>query len=267
MNIYEFTDYVDYIRAQIKANRHIRGYQSQLARAAQLHTSYLSRILSDQVHLTVDQAILLTEYWKMGADAAEFFLLLVNYARAATPNLKKFLQRRMDQLRLEQEDLANKFKDAKLDSQRDLSLYYSAWYYSAIHILLGINNFKTVSAISKRLNLSPELVESCLQSMEQLELVKKQGTSWIALNTNLHLSNRDQWASAHHAQWRVKMANQIPSKGPDELHYTGVHSIALKDFAKIKHVLNQAIEEARSLVAPSPEEEIFCLIVDWAQLR
>ncbi len=262
--IWNTFDYVEILTDKLKQNEHIRGYQGLLAKAAGAHASYFSRVLQEEVLLTLDQAASLSEFWKLNYEEAQFFLCLVSYKRAANSSLKEILKRRIEELRARQEDLATRFSRNSPPLSGNLTVYYSAWYFSAIHIALTVPNLRSVAALAKRFALEPKLVEMVLATLEGLGLAKKNSKNeWVTLVFDLHLNHAEYFSSTHHAHWRMLAANKVFQPSENALHYSGVHSLSRKDFVKIRRQLVDEITHVRNKVASSAEEEVVSFALDW----
>lgn len=262
MNVYEYTDYLTYLKECLEQNRNQRGFHAHLAQAAGMHPSYLSRILHESIHITPDQAARLCHFWNFDRDQTNYFLNLVHLARAGTPHLKKILETELNALRAKHEDLGAQLPAEKIDLQKE-NLYYSAWFYGAIHVLVTIPHLQTETAIAEKLNLPVSQVRVLLESLEGMELVKKVKNKWEPTKQNIHLSNTSWMAAIHHIGWRTKIAERIQFRNPEDLHYTGVHSLSRQDFKKIKDLLLEALLSVDKVVRPSREEELACLVIDW----
>lgn len=262
MKIFTFRDYREYIRFKIEENRATRGYQSMLADAAGCQRSFLSQVLNSHVQLTPDHAAGMARHWGLSEDEGDYFLLLVQHARATSPHLKQRLEKKMRDLREAGEDLSHRLKDARqLVGQQEVA-YYSAWYLSAVHTLLSIPEFRTEKAISQRLNLPLALVQSALGTLESLDLVQRRGAAWAVKRFDLHLGNRSLFAANYHCNWRQKAIIRIQEQHAEDIHYTGVHTLSRKDLERVKELIRECIERAREVIAPSPEEELICFSVD-----
>src|ERR1700722_8117600 len=110
MNLFENTDYKDVLHTQIAANRDRRGYRSELAQAAGCQLSFLSQALHSHVHLTPDHAAGLATFWGFDHDERDYFLELVNLARAGSQVLKKILLKRLEEIKDRHENLARRYK-------------------------------------------------------------------------------------------------------------------------------------------------------------
>lgn len=263
MKIFNSNSYVEVIKYALVENSSVRGYQSRMAEAIQVHNSYLSRVLSEQVHLTPDQAVLLGNFWRLDEDEMEYFLALLHYQRAGTKELRQVLKHQLERIRRKQEDLAERFKDAKLLVNNDQGLYYSAWYFSAIHFLLLVPGFNRPNAIAQRLGLPLFLVESALQTLAQMGLAREEKREWSAIISNLHLSNMSHWSSIYHSNWRQRVGFKLQERNPDDFHFTGLQVMSEKDFGVVKGILRDLVEEVRNIALPSKEENLYCLGADW----
>lgn len=219
MNIILYNDYLSYLHDYFKKNKGLRGLHSQISQSTGIHPSYLSRVLHGTIHLTPDQAAGFCEYWNFNQDETQYFLNLVNFARAGTPALKRILEKELQLIRLRFDELGNRLPAEKIIPQNE-SIYYSSWYFSAIHILITIPNYQTESAIAEKLNLPRTQVKRILEILKDLDLIQKNQGRWISKKSNIHLSN-DSWISSiNHTNWRLKMAEQIQFRNSSNLHYT-----------------------------------------------
>lgn len=263
MQIYAYNDYLTFLNDQLEQNKNQRGFHAQLAKAAGMHPSYLSRILHESIHLTPDQAAGLCNFWKFDRDETNFFLNLVHLARAGTPNLKKIIEDELKTIKAKYKDLGAHLPAEKVDFQKE-NIYYSAWYYSAVHIILTIPQMQTEGAIAEKLNLPMMQVRKILETLEALDLIKKNKNKWEPTKNNVHLTNDSWMATIHHINWRMKIADRIQFKNQEDLHYTGIHTLSRSDFKKIKDQLLESLVKVDKVIRPSSEEELGCLLIDWS---
>ncbi len=266
MNIFQKSFYTDILKEHIREQSHTRGYQSRLAEAAGVHTSYISRVLKEQVHLTPDQAALLCAFWKYNSDETDYFLTLVHHARASSKELKTVLKRQVMELKKKHDDMTHRYVDAQIIQNSNQELYYSAWYYSAIHFLVMIPNYQTVEAVARRLQLPEPHVISTLNTLKTLGLVTQDGKKWKTNASNIHMSNSSLWASVYHSSYRQRTAFKIHERTESDMHYTGLHPMSEKDFLEVKALLQDTMEKVRSVALPSPEEELYCISLDWFKM-
>jgi hypothetical protein len=262
-SIFDATTYKDYIKSDIAAQPKVRGYHSRLAAAAGCRSSYLSQVLGGNAHLTLDQASGLCDFWAFSDAEADYFLGMLDLERAATPALRTRLTRRLRAAKERQTNLAERYTGAETIAQStSVMTYYSAWHLAAVHILIGIPAFQSADAVAARLRLPTPLVLQALVSLREMGLAIAEGSVWKRSPIDLHLPKDSPMAGVFHGQWRRRAEAQYPVHREDELFYTAIHSLAVKDVPRLRSILVKALDETRSVVAPSPEEEVVCLACD-----
>lgn len=265
MNIFHFDSYKEYLAQNVKELASQRGYQSRLAQAAKVHPSYISRVISDNGHLTPDQAILLCRFWGFRTDETDYFINLVLRERAADPELKNYLSAKITELRARNDELSQHLIAEKVNPHQN-NQYYSHWIFAAVHILLGVRNINSAAALSERLRIALPIVEQTLQTLEQMGLVKQDGNNWRITKQNIHLSNNSWMAGVSHASWRAKCMERIGHGYKSDLHYTGVHSLATKDVKKIRQILQESLISIDEVVRPSRNETAMAICLDMFEL-
>ncbi|MGK5082274.1 TIGR02147 family protein [Bdellovibrionota bacterium FG-1] len=260
---YSFTDYKEYIHAQIQAHSAERGYRSRLAEAAGCQMSYLSQLLHGTVQLTPDHALGLCSFWGLGENERDYFLELVHLARAGTRALKGLIAQRLEQMKKRAENLADRFNQPRVaEGVREVQ-YYSNWCYSAIHILTTIPAFQTVRAMAQRLFLPESFVEESLIRLEAMGLVRFHSGRWLATQAQIHLPKESLLNVMNHSNWRQRAALSAQLHQPGSLHYTAVHSMSREDYERIKDDLLRLIDQSRKVVTDSKEEELVNFNCDW----
>lgn len=263
MNLFRYETYKDILIAQIASNPGGRGYRTKLAEAAGCQLSFLSQVIHSHVHLTPDHAAGLCEYWGFDNEERDYFLELVNLARAGSPILKTILLKRLAEIRAKHEDLASRYKKRESIREKDQALYYSSWHLSAIHILLTISEFRTVEEIAKRLSLPPSMVQQSLQQLTRIGLAVRKSGVWLPTENDLHLPKDSPFTSMNHSNWRHRATLDSCRREKGGVHYTTVHSVSRSDFEKIKEMALRFLDQTRAVVRTSPEEEVTCMTLDW----
>jgi uncharacterized protein (TIGR02147 family) len=262
-SVYSFRDYREYIQAQIAASGSEWGLISRMAAAAHCQRSQLSRVLSGHLHLTPDQAFGLSEFWKLDEPAHTYFLKLVEFARASQKRYRDRLSSELDRLRKNQENIAERLRQPPVEVSEVEAFYYSAWHWTALHILVSVPEYHTPRQISERLGLPLRTVESCLERLKKFGLVKLTGGRWSFNSQTTHLPKSSPFISVHHSNWRQRAVTDSQSDASDGLHYTMVQSISEKDYSAIKQMILSMIEEYNRTAGPSKEEELVCFTCDF----
>lgn len=261
--VYEYKDYGKFLKDQIERNSEVRGYKGLLAEAAGCQRSFLSQVLNDQVHLTPDHAIGLAGFWKMDPDATEYFMDLVSLGRAATSSLRSHLEKKLKDKRTRMRDAAVRINVPELANIEHQSIYYSNWYWMAVHMLVGLKGFNTEGDIARRLHLPVEMVRQALAVLQNMGLVVKEKGGWTATTKSLHAARDSIFSWLHHDSWRARSSEDIRKRNPDSVHFTGIYTLSRADKSKIQDLVLKLMDDTMNIVKPSPEEDLACLCIDW----
>lgn len=259
MSIWSFENYKEFLTAVIQQGK--RGLISRLAEAAGCQRSYLSNVLRTHIHLVPDQVFGICRYMGLDPSETDYFLLLLEKDRAATPSYRQHLEGKTRELQKEHEDLAHRLDRKPLQNGADQIRYYSAWYYSAVHILVSISRFQSVVAISRALGLDPELVHEVLQELVAMGLVKRSGSQWSFLSGDIHVPKDSPLVSLHHNNWRQRAVLRSQAK-KEGVHFTMVQAVSKQVAGEIKEKVLKCIEEASAIAGPSESEELIYLGID-----
>ncbi|MDX9732051.1 MAG: TIGR02147 family protein, partial [Bdellovibrionales bacterium] len=162
--IFQYKHYKRYLRDRLThETKFTKGLKIKLARHIGCQPSYLSQVLNGDPNFTLEQATLLNDFFNHGKTEAKYFLLLLQHERAGTKRLKDFFIEEIEALREERFNLKKRLPDTEELPASTRHNYYSSWYYSAIHIMLSIPEFQSVTAISQRLRLPPSLVKGVVE--------------------------------------------------------------------------------------------------------
>lgn len=239
------------------------GFRSQLAIAANCKPAYISRILNQDAHLSLEQGEALNEILEHDSEEAEYFLLMLQHARAGTSKLRARLEKRMQQIKDQRAQLKNRVEKKKFLTVEDQNIYYSSWLFSAVHILLTIPEYSTAKAIMKKFNLSLERVQFFLGKLSDMNLIQLGNSKIQVIETSVYIPAESPLICKHHANWRLKSLENIFPADSKNLHITSVVSLSLEDVEKIREKLLAQFVEIKSIVKDSREEELYCLNLDF----
>jgi hypothetical protein len=156
------------------------------------------------------------------------------------------------------------FKDSL--SEVDQAQYYSAWYFTAIHLIVSLSPYTEPQSIARALQLSNSIVLNVLEFLVSRGLVLKLGTQYSVGPTSIHLGKDSPMLLRHHSNWRLKTQVEIEKNPTAGLHYSSVVTLGRADIPKVKEIMVQAIEQIRAVVRPSPNEELCCYTLDFFEL-
>lgn len=265
--IFDFENYKNYIKKRILAAPHKgRGLKRAMATHLGCQTAFVSQVLNQHVNFSLEQAIKLNDFWEHNKEEGRFFLLQVQYERAGTPELASFFKEEMEAILEKRSNLKERLDISDSLDETNQHVYYSVWTYAAIHIILSIPEYQTPKAISEHLRLPLKQVQEILEFLTTTGLaVQKEGRYEIGL-TRIHLSKESIQIRRHHTNWRNQAIASIDKNDPEDLHYSGVISMAHQDVPKIKEILIKAIANCNEIIKDSKEERMQILTMDFFAL-
>ncbi len=262
MEITQAVDYRRYLRSWLddeKPNR--RNIKTQLAEHIGCKLSYLSQVLGERANFTLEQSILINEFFGHTNFESRLFILMVERERAGSKKLEDHFKQQIASL-LKEQNLKKRFELTGQVPDETQQLYYSAWYFSAIHMLLATPEINS-QTIAARLNLPVEEVNRVIEVLLESGLVSRKGSSYEFAQDRVYLGRDAVSIKHHHINWRSQALQSVEKNLPTDLHYSTVTAISRDDFERIKSVLMQAIDRSREITGPSKEEDVYALTIDW----
>lgn len=265
--IFDYKEYKPYIHEKISASPNKgRGIKRNMAAFLGCQTAYISQVLNQHVNFSLEQAVKMNQFFEHNKEESRFFLLLVQYQRAGSKDLEKFLKTEMDEILEKRSNLKERLNIKDSLDETNQHIYYSAWYYAAVHILLSIPAYQSAKAISNHLRLPIKQIQEILSFLETTGLaVHKKGKYEIGL-TRIHLSKTSVQIRRHHTNWRNQAITSIDKNEEEALHYSSVLSMSDKDVPKIKEIMIKAIEECREIIKVSKEERLQIMTMDFFKI-
>jgi uncharacterized protein (TIGR02147 family) len=267
INVFEFENYRLWLNKIVYEPNAPRGIQSRLAEAAECQKSYLSLILQEKVHLSPDQLLKISLYLKMQDTETDYVLELLARDKAASQELRERINQKLKEIRRVHERLESRFETDIHSDKIDDIVYHSSWHYGAIHMLVSIPTLKTPERISKHLNLDINLVKKILGDLQQMEFIEQEKGYFNITKKNIHLPRNSPFFQMSHTGWRLQAISDVELRNPDSLHYTSLHTLSITDFNRFKELLLELISQSRKLVAPSKDEVLICLAMDFFEVK
>ena len=262
--LFEYSAYKTYLRDLIENQpKKGRGIRLKLAQAVGCQQTYISQILNGHVDLNLEQAGKVNRFFGHSKEESHFFMLLVQWARSGDQETRKYFQEQIDSERTQRLMIKNRLGLAPGLSYSDQVTYYSAWYYSAVHILLTLPDFRTKQTISSQLGLSISKTNEILDFLVSTGLADQRGDQYFTGQAQIHLGNDSKLIVRHHTNWRLRAMHSLDQEKKEDLHYSGVFSLAASDVTKIKSMVVRYVEEIVSVVKTSKEEKLAAFCVDF----
>ncbi len=256
MRIFQYSDYVQGLKAFFQLNDHQIGIKTQFADQCGCKLSYISQVLKGDAHFTMDHAYGAANFMRLNDDEQDYFLTLVQHARAASGQFRVHLEKRLTQLKSSHFTIEKNIGAKNVLTKEEYEVYASDWLLQAIHVFLTIPKFQSVQILKERLNISSNQLQHMLEKLERLNLVRfeKKTGRWIALSRDMHAKLSPSISSQRHLQWKMRAINDMQLGGPSAVHYSSTFSLSSKDFDLIKSLLISFIAESRATALKSEEE-------------
>ena len=241
-----------------------RGQLSRAAEALNCQRSYLSRVISEELHLTPDHGYNLALYLKLTKDERDYFLTLIDFERAATHEYKTFLEIKLSDLRKKNESIPERTDRKKFSIEAHAASYFSSWIWTAIHFLTSIPGYQNSDEIADRLGLKKETVLNYLEELAKQDFVERTSQGkWRYRSGEFHAPKDSPLTLLHHQNWRGRALIDAQDFNKESLHFTGVLTLSKEDFEKIKELLLDSLSRVSQISGPSDPQECVALTLDF----
>lgn len=266
--IFDYHDYKKYFLQRIEAMpRGGRGQLQKLAAHLSVHPTLVSQVFRGPKNLTPEQACKAADYLGLTERESDYLLALVEHERAGNPPLRSYWKRRLDALREEDREVANRIAPARRISDEQRAEFYSSWEYSATRLATSIERLRTIDALAERLGLPPKRVAEIAEFLVKTGLCARKNGKLETGPSRTHLPADSPIVSRHHLNWRLKAIEAHPNLRKHELAFSAPVSIGKREREKVRAILLEAIEKVSDLVSGSDPEDVCCLNIDWFDLR
>ncbi len=267
ISIFEYQDYKKYLRDLIrKSPLWRRGGRLKLAEAMGCGAGYVTQVLNKDANLSLEQAEKLCRVIGLSSNEVNYFLLLVNSARAGSAQLRNIFREQIDRIISQRVNLKDKIKPEEILSQESQAVYYSSWQYAAIHMLCTIPSFEMREAISERLAVPKEKISEILDFLESVGLIERSKGQTSVTSKRIFVDKDSVFNYRHHVNFRQLAMSNLDKFDKTDFHYSGAHSLSLQDSAKIIEIIRESIFKSRQLIKDSPEEDLFGFNIDFFKL-
>jgi len=262
--IYDYEDYKLYIKESIlNAPSKGRGIKLKMAEHLSCQTAFVSQVLNGDPNFSLEQGVKLNHFFEHTLDEGRYFLLMLQFLRAGSHELKEFFKAEMKEILEKRSDLKNRLDIKNSLDTTDQQIYYSNWLYACLHMMVAVPEFQTPQAMIRHLNVPREKILEAVAFLEAKGLIQKKGAHYEIGVTKIHLPKDSPQIQRHHTNWRMQAIRAIDFNHSEDLHYSSVISMAKADVPRIKEILIKSIEECRVVIRESKEEKIQSICIDF----
>lgn len=264
MNVFQFSDYkaltLSWVKSQDKGGR---GQFRKMALELGVGTTLISQIFSGDRHLNMDQALAIAKFMGFPKLQKDFYMHLVQHARASTPELKEYIEQQIESVKYQSQSLKKRLDQDHHLSEIQKATFYSDWHYSAIRNLIALPGFQQIEAICVRLNLEKKTVQKALDFLVESGLCRLDTDGYEVGPGYTHLEADSPFVKSRSVHWRMKGVEVMNRESSENLFYTC--PMSLSDDSRVwvrSHLLN-SIQEVVDRMKGSDSETLACLNIDW----
>lgn len=262
-----FSAYKDALRSLIEDQEtHQRGVRTSLAQHMGCQPAYLTRVLNGDADLSLEQIESAGRFFLLSEAQTEFLIALVGENRAGTIKLKAYWSKQLKEARERIDELKGRLDLNDSLTKEEMQVYYQSWHFSAIHAATSIPTLQKVSALTKYLHLTEDVVRSTLRFLVDAKLVVQKDDRFQVTSRRIHISRRDPLVYRHHLNWKLKSLETLGYPETNALRYTGVITISKEDAKKLKEMILSSIEKSRKLVSLSKDEILGCYSFEFFEI-
>lgn len=266
--VFEYDDYVNFLSDWISSRpKKGRGVKTEMAHYMGCLPAHITKVLSRDVHLTLEQAAKIITFLELTSLEGHYFLGLVELGRAGNKELRDIIIERLDELSKKIQDATRIGAKNREFTEKDNNLYYSNWLYMGIEILTSINDLQTLEAICKSLNISRSQAMEILNFLVEKKLVEKVDDKFVIKELSIKTNPLKGGANLrnHHKNWRTKALVSLDSKLENNVNFTGVQSFPKALVPVIREKLIATIKDINEMTNDHPDypDTAYCLIVDF----
>lgn len=263
-SVYQFDNYkkffVTWIESQPKQGH---GEYRRLALHLNVSTTLISQVFNGDKDMSLEMAAEICDYLLLSDDEADYFILLVEHAKAGSHKLKLRLAKQI----VSQQDRAKKLesrmkKETELDETAKTT-YYSNWVYCALRVLSDIPDLNTIELLSERLMIPKNQLLKFVDFLTKHKLVLSKNGNLTMGPSHIYLPPSDPLALLHHQNWRTLGFQKMQIRNEDNFFSSGQYSLSKELAFQIRKELPDMVESVIKRVKPSKSETTRCLNIDF----
>lgn len=268
MKPFDYEDYKKFVREKLKTfPRGGHGQFLKMAKILSIHTTMVTHIFKGDSNLSVEQGLLLAEYFALTPLETEYFVTMIQLARASNSHSRKYFLKQLGDLKNRALNLSERLQVRKSLTEADQGIFYSSWYYSGIRMLVATREFRSAEEISEVIGLPVVTIARAVEFLISRGLLVMKNAKFEVGDTLTYVGRDSPFVNKHHLNWRMKAMQQLEHVPDDELVFTNSIAISAADFVRVREELVAFLEKYKAIGDPSPSEQVCFLNIDWRKLR
>lgn len=272
-SIFQYTDYRIYINAYLGTLR--PGSKKSVSEAMRISPSLFSQILKGDRDLSADQAFRFATLLQFNSFEKTYWLTLVEANRASSPELRQFLNERLESMRLDSNVSLRKRLGLERTSwsQEFVAVFYSSWHFPVVYCLLAVAGSWTVKSVSERLLIREERILQIMEFFEKNGVIERTEAEGYRLKKTdyVFIDGRDQDTHRAAVVHNQKNFRELAIMAIEDEQFreqkqgkfmSHIALLAEQDYQEICAEIQGLIESFNAKVAAARFEKIVCLNID-----
>lgn len=274
MSVYSNLDYKSLIRARIEelqAQDGPRAYTFEaLARHCRVQKTYLSKVLNREGNLNPDQLYRACEYLRFQEKEREFVFLIYEHENTQIESRRKELKAKIEAIRSSQEKTEAHLDVQTQDNQTiDLLKYYADADLVLIHMFLTIRRYAlNPDLLLEDLSLGKPRLNKLLEDLEQMGVIRQEGSGWKVIKDNMHLSKTDLMYKVYRQNMRLKALEKMNKEDSQAYSFSVAFSSEPKVREQIQENFMNFLKSTQKLVQSGQEKEVYQInfdLLSWSE--
>ncbi len=267
MNVFESRNYKAFLNGWFRRPEAEKGVRGRLAAHIRCQPSFLSQVLNGKPELSLEQAYRASAFLGFDGEETEYFLILVQRAKASDHALIRYFDSQIDARLAARAKITNRVKAGVSLSAADQTKYYSSWIYSAIHILAALSATNRRATIASHMRLSRGRVDAVVDFLVEAGVLHEENGGELTLGqTRMHLPTGAVMLPKHHENWRKRAVEAMEEPRPNDLHYSLVMGLSESDVVKVRDLVLDLISRSETVLKESKEKTACVLLADFFEI-
>ncbi|MGZ3697753.1 MAG: TIGR02147 family protein [Bdellovibrionota bacterium] len=267
IDLYAYESYRLYLSKLFETDEYGRGAKARLARALGCGNSFVSQVLMEKNHLSLEQGIRVCSFLTLSEDERSYFVALIQLERAGTRELSNHFRNQILLLRERNKVIQQRIAVKSSLSTEDQSTYYSSWIYGAVHILTSVPELRSKGALSHHLQVPVSVISEALEFLVSIGAVMRDQGQYCIGKTRIHLGRNSPNLTKHHTNWRMQALQAMEKRNVQDIHYSSVMALAPVDAEKISALLLNTMAGAEDILKHATEKSAYCLGIDFFEVK
>lgn len=266
-NIFDYTNYKDFLNNLLKATTSPRGLQGQMARHIGCQSAYLYQVLKNKGEFTEDQAYKITTFLKFNDAEQDFFMTLVRYSKASGTEFKNFLLKELSLKIKNQMELKNKVgANAPQNNDAFWNYYFSSINPSLIHITTSSSLYQTPKKIAEKLKIPEQDVLFHLKKLNENKLVDHKDNLWVFNTASIHFDKDSKFNLLMQLNRRIYTLYFLNQNKDANTHFSSLFTIDKKSATELTNMIHEFVKKSHELIHAAGSDEPYLINIDFINL-